>query len=137
MRLKSFAACAHQGAIELLRTEQDPRQVVSPNSSSRKIRLSFFGIAEPSSSTKVKEGIRAKDGTDHQQRAEYGAHLLCDFQFPDVLGQTSIIRFIISGHGIETTDWLVVSLFNGAVVKAWNPNYIPGPCPTTLAVGLC
>ena len=48
-----------------------------------------------------------------QQWAEYGARLLSDFLFPDVVSQT----FIISGLGFEATDWLVASLLSDAAVK--------------------
>ena len=41
-RLEIPAACASQGALEFLRTEQSPRQVMSPHSSSN-LPQSFFG----------------------------------------------------------------------------------------------
>ena len=61
------AACASQGAIEFLRTEQNPHQVMNLNLSSS-LPQSFFGITEAPSTTKVENGTSADDKRDRTKR---------------------------------------------------------------------
>ena len=65
-RLEIPAACALQGAMELLGVEQNPQQVMCPNSSSKLPQSSgSLGMAAPSV-LKDKGRTDAKEDSDHQ-----------------------------------------------------------------------
>ena len=46
---------------------------------------------------------------------------------------------MISGHGIEVSDWLVTSMSNGIAMKLWNLNLVPRamPCKPWLRAWAC
>ena len=37
---------------------------------------------------------------------------------------------MMSGHGVEVSDWLATSMSNGTAMKLWNPNLVPSAMPS-------